>query len=221
MAVKLKSQTKALFEKAFPERQIYHRSGGSVRYVSISPWRQAVMAGAATLVVGWCMFATVAVLLRGPSHDSSLGVGDRRVARLERDCVHAPRRQKPSPCPCSSNGPTTSRNDIKEAEQRHQTLKNPLRQPAGSGRRRRHRPQRRQSADPCWSIPRSRRQTPARAGRANTFVAANDVGRLPGPNSINSGPSKCLFWMPPRTRPSSAPNGLAASRLDRRQPSHA
>ena len=64
MAVKhLKSKTKAFFEKAFPERQIYHRSGGSVRYVSISPWRQAMIAGAATLVVGWCLFATVAVLL--------------------------------------------------------------------------------------------------------------------------------------------------------------
>src|ERR1700755_2654504 len=86
MAVKIKSQTKALFEKAFPERQIYHRSGGSVRYVSISPWRQAVMAGAATLVVGWCLFATVSVLLQGPGRGGPVsGVGgDRRTGRGER-----------------------------------------------------------------------------------------------------------------------------------------
>ena len=86
MAVKhLKSKTKAFFEKAFPERQIYHRSGGSVRYVSISPWRQAMMAGGATLIVGWCLFATVAVLLRGPSIDIQGGSSDRKTARLERE----------------------------------------------------------------------------------------------------------------------------------------
>src|SRR6218665_2426525 len=89
MAVKLKSRTKALFEKAFPERQIYHRSGGSVRYVSISPWRQAMIAGAATLVVGWCLFATVAVLLRGPGMGSALGANDKRAARLERELRQA------------------------------------------------------------------------------------------------------------------------------------
>src|SRR5579871_4010582 len=86
MAVKLKSRTTAFFEKAFPERQIYHRSGGSVRYVSISPWRHAVIAGAATLVVGWCPFATVSVLLQGSNRD---GVGstasDHVVARMQRE----------------------------------------------------------------------------------------------------------------------------------------
>jgi murein DD-endopeptidase MepM/ murein hydrolase activator NlpD len=90
MAVKhLKSKTKAFFEKAFPERQIYHRSGGSVRYVSISPWRQAMMAGGATLIVGWCLFATVAVLLRGPTIDLQSSGVDRRSARLERELRQA------------------------------------------------------------------------------------------------------------------------------------
>jgi murein DD-endopeptidase MepM/ murein hydrolase activator NlpD len=83
MAVEFKSRTKALFEKIFPERQIYHRSGGSVRYVSISPWRQAMIAGAATIVVGWCLFATASVLLRGPAGDLANGANDRRVSRLE------------------------------------------------------------------------------------------------------------------------------------------
>ncbi len=123
MAVKLKSQTKALFEKAFPERQIYHRSGGSVRYVSISPWRQAVMAGAATLVVGWCMFATVSVLLRGPSHNSVSGVGDRRVARYERE-VHDAKAAEAIALSLLEQRTNDFQKDIKEAEQRHQTLKN-------------------------------------------------------------------------------------------------
>ncbi len=89
MAVKLKSRTKALFERAFPERQIYHRSGGSVRYVSISPWRQAMMAGAATLVVGWCLFATGSVLLRGPAVDGRSVGSDRKLARYERELQQA------------------------------------------------------------------------------------------------------------------------------------
>ena len=54
---KVRKSTREFFERAFPERQVYHRSGGSVRYVSISPWRQAFMAGAGVLVMGWCVFA--------------------------------------------------------------------------------------------------------------------------------------------------------------------
>ena len=33
-----------MFDRAFPERQIYHRSGGTVRYVSLSPSKQALLA---------------------------------------------------------------------------------------------------------------------------------------------------------------------------------
>jgi murein DD-endopeptidase MepM/ murein hydrolase activator NlpD len=89
MAVELKSRTKALFEKFFPERQIYHRSGGSVRYVSISPWRQAMIAGLATIVVGWCLFATASVLLRGPAPGLSGASADGKIAKLERDLQQA------------------------------------------------------------------------------------------------------------------------------------
>jgi murein DD-endopeptidase MepM/ murein hydrolase activator NlpD len=89
MAVELKSRTKALFEKFFPERQIYHRSGGSVRYVSISPWRQAMIAGLATIVVGWCLFATASVLLRGPASGLSGASADGKISKLERDLQQA------------------------------------------------------------------------------------------------------------------------------------
>ena len=47
------------------------------------------MAGAATLVVGWCIFATVAVLLKGPAVDIQGGSSDRKSARLERDLRQA------------------------------------------------------------------------------------------------------------------------------------
>lgn len=123
MAVKhLKSKTKAFFEKAFPERQIYHRSGGSVRYVSISPWRQAMMAGGATLIVGWCLFATVAVLLRGPSIDIQGGSSDRKTARLERELRQAKAAEQTALTLLETR--TTDFNTaINEAEDRHTTLK--------------------------------------------------------------------------------------------------
>ncbi|MEY2756985.1 MAG: hypothetical protein RIR33_763 [Pseudomonadota bacterium] len=123
MAVKhLKAKTRAFFEKAFPERQIYHRSGGSVRYVSISPWRQAMMAGAATLVVGWCMFATVAVLLKGPGIDIQGGGSDRKTARLERELRQAKAAEQTALTLLETR--TSDFNQaIEEAENRHSTLK--------------------------------------------------------------------------------------------------
>jgi murein DD-endopeptidase MepM/ murein hydrolase activator NlpD len=123
MAAKhLKAKTKSFFEKAFPERQIYHRSGGSVRYVSISPWRQAMMAGGATLIVGWCLFATVAVLLRGPGIDIQGGSSDRKTARLERELRQAKAAEQTALTLLETR--TTDFNQaIVEAEDRHKTLK--------------------------------------------------------------------------------------------------
>ena len=123
MAVKhLKARVRAFFEKAFPERQIYHRSGGSVRYVSISPWRQAMMAGAATLVVGWCLFATVAVLLKGPGVDIQGGSSDRKSARLERELRQAKAAEQTALTLLETR--TSDFNQaIEEAESRHSTLK--------------------------------------------------------------------------------------------------
>jgi len=126
MAVKhLKSRTKAFFEKAFPERQIYHRSGGSVRYVSISPWRQAMMAGGATLIVGWCLFATIAVLLRGPTIEFQTSGSDRRTARLERDLRSALSREKTALTLLETRTEEFNQT-IGEAEGRHETLKRVL-----------------------------------------------------------------------------------------------
>ncbi len=124
MAVKhLKAKTQSFFEKAFPERQIYHRSGGSVRYVSISPWRQAMMAGLATLIVGWCLFATVAVLLRGPGGvDFQTAGADRKSARLERDLRQAKAGEQTALALLEKR--TEDFNQaIAEAENRHKTLK--------------------------------------------------------------------------------------------------
>lgn len=126
MAVRhLKAKTQSFFERAFPERQIYHRSGGSVRYVSISPWRQAMMAGLATLIVGWCLFATVAVLLRGPAVGLQAAGSDRKSARLERDLRQAKAGEQTALSLLEKR--TDDFNEaISEAENRHKTLKRVL-----------------------------------------------------------------------------------------------
>jgi murein DD-endopeptidase MepM/ murein hydrolase activator NlpD len=60
------SRARAFFDRAFPERQIYHRSGGSVRYISLSPSKQALLALGAVGVAGWCVYATASTVLQGP-----------------------------------------------------------------------------------------------------------------------------------------------------------
>jgi murein DD-endopeptidase MepM/ murein hydrolase activator NlpD len=59
------TNVKVTFDRCFPERQIYHRSGGIVRYISISPWQQAMCAVGAAAFTGWSIFATGAFILDG------------------------------------------------------------------------------------------------------------------------------------------------------------
>jgi murein DD-endopeptidase MepM/ murein hydrolase activator NlpD len=73
------TRARNLFERAFPERQIYHRSGGSVRYVSLSPSKQVLLALGAVGIAGWCAYASVNVLTRG----QVLAQQDHEIDRLE------------------------------------------------------------------------------------------------------------------------------------------
>lgn len=73
------TRARALFDRAFPERQIYHRSGGSVRYVSLSPSKQALLALGAVGVAGWCTYASVNVIMGG----EILSAQDAEMKRLE------------------------------------------------------------------------------------------------------------------------------------------
>ncbi|WP_084419139.1 M23 family metallopeptidase [Henriciella litoralis] len=55
-------KVRELFSRLFPERQIYHRSGGTVRYFTISPSQQAVLSAAVAAAVGWSLYATAALV---------------------------------------------------------------------------------------------------------------------------------------------------------------
>ncbi|MEO9970469.1 MAG: peptidoglycan DD-metalloendopeptidase family protein [Hyphomonadaceae bacterium] len=61
--VKLQDKASTLVERIFPERQIYHRSGGTVNYISVSPLQQSIIALGGGAVALWCIFATAAFML--------------------------------------------------------------------------------------------------------------------------------------------------------------
>lgn len=80
---KLSTKAQAVFDRVFPERQIYHRSGGTVHYISISPWQQAMLAGGAAIVVGWTAFATASYVFGGGVASFDVAE-DREDARYQR-----------------------------------------------------------------------------------------------------------------------------------------
>ncbi|MFT5776427.1 DUF5930 domain-containing protein, partial [Hyphomonas sp.] len=81
---KWSANVKAAFDRAFPERQIYHRSGGTVRYISVSPWQQAIIAAGAAALAGWTLFVTGSYVLGGPTSTIAGNPDDRELAKYER-----------------------------------------------------------------------------------------------------------------------------------------
>lgn len=77
-------KAKSWLERTFPERQIYHRSGGSVQYISITPRQQMLAAGGAALAACWCVFATVSVVAQGPKMSARDDALDRSEAKAQR-----------------------------------------------------------------------------------------------------------------------------------------
>jgi len=80
----MKSTTKLsdFVRRAFPERQIYHRSGGTVRYFTISPLQQIILTAAVAAIVGWSLFASATVVFGKKS--VTVGSAASEVNRLER-----------------------------------------------------------------------------------------------------------------------------------------
>jgi murein DD-endopeptidase MepM/ murein hydrolase activator NlpD len=78
------SRARAFFDRVFPERQIYHRSGGTVRYVSLSPGKQALLALSAVGLAGWCVYATANTVIEGPQATASNAEVERERAKYDR-----------------------------------------------------------------------------------------------------------------------------------------
>ncbi|MEL6829020.1 MAG: M23 family metallopeptidase [Pseudomonadota bacterium] len=71
-----------LIRSAFPERQIYHRSGGTVRYFTISSFQQILLSSAVIAIAAWCLYASASIVLWGGGAVSGGSNGE--LHRLER-----------------------------------------------------------------------------------------------------------------------------------------
>jgi murein DD-endopeptidase MepM/ murein hydrolase activator NlpD len=116
------SRARALFDRVFPERQIYHRSGGTVRYVSLSPSKQALLALGAVGVAGWCAYASVSVVMRG----QILSAQNQEVSRMEakyKRWLNEARAREAAAQSQLEERTKAFQNATDEFERRHETLK--------------------------------------------------------------------------------------------------
>lgn len=80
---KLSLRARAMFDRVFPERQIYHRSGGTVHYISVSPWQQAMLAAGVTAIAGWTGMTTISYVF-GSSGSYDIAENGESTARYQR-----------------------------------------------------------------------------------------------------------------------------------------
>jgi murein DD-endopeptidase MepM/ murein hydrolase activator NlpD len=78
------TRARSFFERAFPERQIYHRSGGSVRYIALSPSKQVLIALGAVGIAGWCAYATLNTVMSGSVVTAKQEEADRVEQKYQR-----------------------------------------------------------------------------------------------------------------------------------------
>lgn len=119
---KLGHQAKSLFDRLFPERQIYHRSGGTVRYISLSPSKQALIALAGVGVAGWTAYLNVNWMMSGQAGMQVESESDRTVQTLKRWLAEARAREANAEAQLKERTMQFER-ETAEFERRHQTLK--------------------------------------------------------------------------------------------------
>ncbi len=125
------ANARSFFNRVFPERQIYHRSGGQVRYVSLSPARQALLAMGAVSVAGWCVYATANILLEGPQHSAQTAEVERLQAKYDRWLSEA-RAQAAASQAQLDERTTAFERATAEFESRHEVLRSLLEYAGGS-----------------------------------------------------------------------------------------
>lgn len=118
----IQAKAKGLFNQFFPERQIYHRSGGTVRYISVSPLQQALLAGTAVAAVVWCGYASFSVLTRGPELNARADAHNRDTARYQR-WLQETRAREASAISLLEERTSAFDRATADLEQRHETLK--------------------------------------------------------------------------------------------------
>ncbi len=127
---KWRTQIRSLFERVFPERQIYHRSSGTVNYIALSPLQQSVMAVGAFAFMIWVGVASTSYMLGG-STGAGAGSSDREVARLTRWVQELRAKEELSRSLLEERTDAFQRATV-DFEERHQTLETLLKALEGS-----------------------------------------------------------------------------------------
>lgn len=101
-----KARNRGFLSRAFPERELYVRSNGSVRYLTLSPFAQASLAVLVASFTGWAAFAAYEQVLAGgraayndqaivevkEAYEARVRKVQDRYARLEAELTEAERR---------------------------------------------------------------------------------------------------------------------------------
>lgn len=69
---------KRVYKRLFPERQIFYRSRGDVRFLSLRPWSQMLIASAFLVMGGWVGYASYSLVF----HDEILHAREQQIADL-------------------------------------------------------------------------------------------------------------------------------------------
>ncbi|MEL7230901.1 MAG: M23 family metallopeptidase [Pseudomonadota bacterium] len=112
-----------LLKATFPERQIYHRTGGTVRYFTISPFQQMALAGVAAAAVTWTCIATAGFVFF--NNGSATGGNDGQVHKLERWLQEVRAKEALSSEQLNARTDAFQKATL-EFERRHQTLETML-----------------------------------------------------------------------------------------------
>ncbi|MGF1462980.1 MAG: M23 family metallopeptidase [Maricaulaceae bacterium] len=122
--------------RVFPERQIYHRSGGEVKFLVISPRAQIFAVGVLSTALIWSGFATVNLAL-GSQISAYRETQTRRTMARYEDWLETARAREASALALLETRSASFDQSAREFERRHDTLKRLLEHTGGGlvGRR--------------------------------------------------------------------------------------
>ncbi len=131
MIAQVLQRARGFVDAVFPERQIYHRSKGEVRYIALTTRQQLAAVGALTLVLIWFLYASASVFLSG--HLLSSQSRQAFAARMHYQRLIAEARAKQASTQALLDGRTKAfASAADEFENRLQTLKLLLEQREGA-----------------------------------------------------------------------------------------
>lgn len=131
MITRLASRAGAFVERIFPERQIYHRADGQVRYFTLSTRAQLLTATASALAIGWISYSSASVFLRGHLLSAQSTEAQQTRARYERWLAEA-RAREASALALLQTRTSDFDQAAQEFERRHETLELLLEHATGS-----------------------------------------------------------------------------------------